>query len=769
LIWFLLSLFVVASATTAVFGARLGRNALWVAAVPMAATALWSLTLVGSDEVIESGFAWVPGLDVSILLRIDALSALLSLLVAGVGALVCVYAVGYFSASAAGMGRFASTLTAFSGAMVGLVWADSVWTLFIFWELTSITSFLLVGFKNTDPVARTAARRALVITAAGGLALLAGFVLFVDAAGTAVLSEITPITGSTATAAAVLILVAAATKSAQVPFHVWLPGAMAAPTPVSAYLHSATMVKAGVILVAVIAPAFQETDVWKPLGLTFGLATMIWGAVGALRHVDAKLILAWGTVSQLGLLIALLAIGTPKATFAAMSILVAHAVFKAALFMVVGEVDVRTGTRNINELSGLRRSMPVTFAVAVVCGFSMAGIPPTLGFPAKEAAIEAVQGLAGSELWLVGGLVIGGSVLTVAYTTRLLLGMFGASEPMPDRPVSPVRPAMTTPEVVLGLATVGGFVALGWMTDIVRAATVVVSPKADVYSLYRWPGLTEAFVTSMLVVAGGLVLGALLARRVVLSGPAARGASIADALIDGLGRVARRIARRVQHGSLPLYLATTVIVLGVAAIPFVGEIDTDRLYWWDNRAEAVLVLMIVTAAIAATAVGSRLGAALVLGSVGFSVAGLFVAVGAPDLVLTQLLVETVIVVGFVLGLGRLATRFPTATRLWFVGRVAVSLLIGAAVAVALAGAASSPSGEPPILELAESAVDEGGGNNVVNVILTDTRALDTLGEVIVLMAVAVGILTLTRKRRTKSNAGDAGGGDVRVPDTEAVG
>jgi multicomponent Na+:H+ antiporter subunit A len=264
------------------------------------------------------------------------------------------------------------------------------------------------------------------------------------------------------------------------------------------------------------------------------------------------------------------------------------------------------------------------------------------------------------------------------------------------------------------------------------------------------------------------VLGVLLARRVVLSGPAARGASLADALIDGLGRVARRIARRVQHGSLPLYLATTVVVLGVAAIPFVGEIDTDRLYWWDNRAEAVLVLMIVAAAVAATTVGSRLGAALVLGAVGFSVAGLFVAIGAPDLVLTQLLVETVIVVGFVLGLGRLATRFPTATRLWFVGRVAVSLVIGAAVAVALAGAASSPSGEPPIIDLAESAVDEGGGNNVVNVILTDTRALDTLGEVIVLMTVAVGILTLTRKRRTRANATEAGGGS-RVPETEAVG
>ena len=750
MIWFLLSLFVVAAITTAALGGRLGRNSLWVAAAPMAATALWSLTIAGSDEVVSAGFDWVPGLDVSILFRVDALHALLSLMVAGIGALVCVYAVGYFSSSAAGMGRFAATLVAFSGAMVGLVWADSVWTLFLFWELTSITSFLLVGFKNTDPVARTAARRALVITAGGGLALLAGFVLYVDAAGTAVLSEITPVTGSTATAAAVLILIAAATKSAQVPFHVWLPGAMAAPTPVSAYLHSATMVKAGVILVAVIAPAFQGTDVWKPLGLTFGLVTMVWGAVGALRHVDAKLILAWGTVSQLGLLIALLSIGTPKATFAALSLLVAHAVFKAALFMVVGEVDVRAGTRNIHELSGLRRSMPITFVVALVSGLSMAGVPPLLGFPAKEAAIEAVLGLTGTERLVVGGLVIGGAVLTVAYTTRLLIGMFGGSEPMPDRVVAPLRLRMTVPEVMLAFVSVVGFVALGWVTDIVRSATVLVAPKAEVYSLLRWPGLTDAFITSMIVVVSGLVVGVVLARRTVVTGPVARGAAFVDGLIDGVGRGARRIAGRVQHGSLPLYLATTVVMVALASTAFVVEIDTDALYWWDNRAEAVLVVMIAAAAIAATTVGSRLGAALVLGAVGFSVAGLFVALGAPDLVLTQLLVETVIVVGFVLGLGRLATKFPKATRLWLTGRVAVSVLIGAAIAVALAGAAASPSGDPPVLDLAESAVADGGGNNVVNVILTDTRALDTLGEVVVLLTVAVGILTLTRTRAKRS-------------------
>jgi multicomponent Na+:H+ antiporter subunit A len=749
LIFSLLALHVAVVLVLPLLGPHLGRRVLWIAAIPMALTAAWSITRLGSADTITAGFEWVPGLDLALEFRVDAMGALLSVLVSGIGALVCVYAAGYFSATAASMGRFAATLLAFSTAMVGLVWADSVWTLFTFWELTSITSFLLVGFKHADPVARTAARRALFITAGGGLSLLAGFVLFVDAAGTARLSEITPVTGSTATAAAVLILVAAATKSAQFPFHVWLPGAMAAPTPVSAYLHSATMVKAGVILVAVIAPAFQDTDVWKPLGLTFGLATMVWGAVGSLRHVDAKLILAWGTVSQLGLLIALLAIGSPKATFAAISILVAHAVFKAALFMVVGEVDVRTGTRNINELSGLRRSMPITSVVAVISGASMAGVPPLLGFPAKEAAIEAALGLSGTEFLVVGGLIIGGSVLTVAYTTRLLIGMFGGREPMPDRPVAPRRPAMDGPEIILGAASVLGFVALGWVTGVVRPAAVTVSPDAEVYSLLRWPGLTDAFLTSVGIVAAGLVLGVLLARRHVVNGPAARGASNVDWTIDGIARLARQIAGRVQHGSLPLYLATTVAVVAAASVPFLGEIDPDTLYRWDNRAQAILVLMVVIAAIAATQVRSRLGAALVLGAVGFSVAGLFVAHGAPDLVLTQLLVETVIVVGFVVGLGRLGLTFPSPTRLWLIGRVVIAGAMGTAVAVALAGGAGNPVGEAPVRDLATTAQDDGGGKNVVNVILTDTRALDTLGEIIVLLVVAVGVITLGKRRRNR--------------------
>ena len=396
--------------------------------------------------------------------------------------------------------------------------------------------------------------------------------------------------------------------------------------------------------------------------------------------------------------------------------------------------------------------MPLTFVVALVSGLSMAGVPLLLGFPAKEAAIEAVLGLAGTERLVVGGLVIGAAVLTVAYTTRLLVGMFGGTEPMPGRTVKPLRPAMAVPEVGLALTSVAGFVALGWVTDIVRSATVLVAPKAEVYSLLRWPGLTSAFVTSMIVVASGLGVGVALVRRKVVTGPPARGAAIVDGLIDGVGRGARRVAGRVQHGSLPLYLATTVVTVALAASAFAVEVDLDALHWWGNRAEAVLVVLIVAAAIVATTVNSRLGAALVLGAVGFSVAGLFVALGAPDLVLTQLLVETVIVVGFVLGLGRLATKFPKATRLWLTGRIVVSVLLGAAVAVALAGAAASPSGEPPVLDLAGSAVADGGGNNVVNVILTDTRALDTLGEVVVLLTVAVGILTLTRPKRPEDPA-----------------
>ena len=744
MIWTLLAAYGVAVVVLAVRRWP-GRSPFVIAAVPPAITSVASVVWLASGDTTATSVQWVEGLGLELAFRIDALTALLGLIVAGIGVAVFVYAAGYFAAGAAGLARFAATLLAFSGSMLGLVWADSVWTLFVFWELTSVTSFLLVGHKNADPSAQIAARRALLITGAGGLVLLAGLLVFTGADGSARLSELEPIGGTAGGVAAVLVIIAAATKSAQVPFHVWLPGAMAAPTPVSAYLHSATMVKAGVILLAVLQPALGGTEPWLPLVVGLGLATMLWGAIGALRQTDAKLVLAWGTVSQLGLMVALLGVGEGKATFAAVSILVAHAVFKAALFMVVGEIDVRTGTRDLGQLGGLWRSMPIAFAVAVASGLSMAGVPPMLGFAAKEAAIEAALKLDGGERAVLLAGVVGGSVLTVAYTARFLIGVFAG--PSPDGlVVAPRRPAMSVVSGLLGLASLVGFVALGTVSDQARDAATRIDPAAAAYELLRWPGLTVAFGLSVAIVVVGTTLGVVLARR-DSSVPRPLGADAADALVTATLRTARRVAGIVQHGSLPGYVLTAAVVAALAAVPFATDIDLDSLRAWDSPAQVVLGAIVLGAAIAMTLVPNRLGAALGLGAVGFAVAGLFVVQGAPDLALTQLLVETVIVVGFVVGLGRLGRDFPRFGLLWRQGRIAVSVLVGLAVAVALAAAGSNPTGRPPRRALAEQSVETGGGNNIVNVVLTDIRALDTWGEILVLVAVAVGVVSLARAGR----------------------
>lgn len=743
MIWVLLLLHVVVILGLALMppslgGRTVGRSVFFVAAIPPLATAMWGATTLGAASAPVAERSWVEGLDLTLRFEIDAMAGLMTLLVSGIGACVFVYAAGYFSAGADGLPRFAATLLAFSTAMLGLVWSDSVWTLFIFWELTSITSFLLVGFKNVSASSRLAARRALVITVVGGLCLLAGLLVLVDQTGTAVLSEMGPVTGTAATVAAVLLLTAAATKSAQFPFHVWLPGAMAAPTPVSAYLHSATMVKAGVLLVALLAPVLDDAAGWKWIGLTFGIVTMFWGAIGALRHADAKLILAWGTVSQLGFMVTLLSMGTGKATFAAISIVFAHAVFKAALFMIIGEVDVRAGTRDIRELGGLARSMPVAFAIAVTSGLSMAGAGPVLGFAAKEAAIEGALLVEGTEGALLLAVIVVAAALTVAYTVRLLIGVFGAG---PPTEVAPIRPAMTAPSLFLGLGSLGLFAALGWVNGVVQPAAIQVDGASAAYVMKAWPGFTTGFLVSCGVVAGGIVVG-LAAARATIRVPKTVGADAVDTIVDNVIVVAKRVAARVQHGSLPVYVATMVCTAALAITPFWWSIDLDVVYRWDRPAQALLAAVAVASGLIAATVGSRLGAALGLGFVGLAVTGLFVTHGAPDLAITQILVETVVVVGFVFGLGHLGRRFPSAGTRWRSARIVVSLIAGLSVMAALVSSASAPTGEPATADLVARGVSEGGGNNVVNVILTDVRALDTLGEVLVLVVVAVGVLSL---------------------------
>ncbi|MXW89341.1 MAG: DUF4040 domain-containing protein [Acidimicrobiaceae bacterium] len=719
---------------------RLGRNGLLVGAVPPAVTAVWAATRLGDHQPESADVAWVPGLDLAMTFRVDAFVDIMTLIVSGIGFGVFVYAYGYFAPSAAGIGRFAATLLAFSTAMLGLVWADSVWSLFVFWELTSVTSFLLIGHKNTDKPAQVAARQALMITAGGGLVLLAGLLLVTRSAGTTLISEMMPVDGATAPFGAVLVMVGAATKSAQVPFHPWLPSAMVAPTPVSAYLHSATMVKAGVVLVAVMGPALGGLPTWKACGLAFGVASVFWGAIGALRHRDAKLVLAWGTVSQLGMLITLFSVGTAKAALAAVTLLVAHALFKGALFLVVGEIDVRARTRNIDELGGLARSMPIACTVAVLAGLSMAGAPPLLGFVAKEAAIKAALALEGPEAWIVGFGVIAGSVLTVAYTARFLVTVFG---PGPETALAARRHALSLPAAVLGLAGLVGYAALGPLNGVLGPAAARLAGAAEVSDLHRWPGLTLDLGISAIVLALGASLGLVLSRRLGRV-PVEYGARWTDASIEATMTFGRATSARLQHGSLPVYLVTMAGTAALAALPFLGYVSFDHVVAWDTPLQAVLAVAIIGAAVALSFVGTRLAAGLALGAAGIAVAAVFVVHGAADLALTQLLVEAAIVVGFVLAFGHLSRSFPRVGLRWRAVRMTVAGLGGAAVVVGLAAASRSPVAAPPLTEMATASVDEGGGSNIVNVILTDIRALDTLGEVLVLATVALGVLALAR-------------------------
>ncbi len=721
---------------------RLGRNGLLVGALPPAVTAVWACARLGDHQPESADLAWVPGLDLAMTFRVDAFVDIMTLIVSGIGFGVFVYAYGYFAPGAAGVGRFAATLLAFSTSMLGLVWADSVWSLFVFWELTSVASFLLIGHKNTDRQAQAAARQALMITAGGGLVLLAGLLLVTRSAGTTLISEMMPVRGATATLGAVLVMVGAATKSAQVPFHPWLPSAMVAPTPVSAYLHSATMVKAGVVLVAVMGPALGGLEAWKACGLAFGIASILWGAIGALRHRDAKLVLAWGTVSQLGMLITLFSVGTAKAALAAVTLLVAHALFKGALFLIVGEIDVRAGTRNMDELGGLARSMPTACTVAVLAGMSMAGAPPLLGFVAKETAIKAALALDGPEAWIVGLGVIGGSVLTVAYTARFLVAVFG---PGPETALAPRRHALSVPAAVLGLAGLVGYAALGPLNDVLGSATARLAHTAEVADLHRWPGLTLDLGISAIVLALGAGLGlAMGVSRRLGRVPVEYGARWTDASIEATMTFGRATSARLQHGSLPVYLVTMAGTAALAALPFVSDVSFDHIVAWDTPLQAVLAVTIIGAALALCFVGTRLAAGLALGAAGIAVAAVFVVHGAADLALTQLLVEAAIVVGFVLAFGHLSRSFPRVGLRWRAVRMTVAGLGGAAVVVGLAAASRSPVAAPPLAEMAAASVDEGGGSNIVNVILTDIRALDTLGEVLVLATVALGVLALAR-------------------------
>jgi multicomponent Na+:H+ antiporter subunit A len=730
---------------------RLGRSAFYVLAAVPALSFGWALTQTATMReggAVAETYPWVPVLDLDLALRITMLSWLLVLLVTGVGALTLAYCARYFGADESGLGRFAGLFLGFAGAMLGLVVSDNLILLYVFWELTTVFSYLLIGHHAVSRISRAAATQALIVTTLGGLAMLIGIIMLGQHAGSYLWSEVMtdPPRGGYLSVALVLLLAGALSKSAIFPFSFWLPAAMAAPTPVSAYLHAAAMVKAGVFLIALTAPVYADDAVWRPVVLVAGTLTMLFGGWAALRQHDLKLLLAYGTVSQLGLLVVVLGAGFYDAALAGTMMLLAHALFKSSLFFVVGIIDHTAGTRDLRRLSGLRRRSPALFAVAVLAAASMAGIPPLAGFVAKEAILEAFLGGSAWQ-WAVLVGVVSGSVLTVGYSLRFVWGAFGDEPPATE--TAPVRSVSWTflgPPAVLAAA---GLVAgLGAQTlDRLLSVYADVYPTVSAYHLAVWHGVTPTLGISIVVfvVGGGMFA---LTRR---PGPWGRlrlpvdGGVVYDRVNGWIGRLAVEVTGATQRGSLPVYLGTILIVLitlDVAAL-IVGRPFPGQARPWDTPLQLAPAAALIIAAVFAVRARRRLTAVVLVGVTGYSTAMLFILHGAPDLALTQFLVETCTLVMFVLVLRRLPPHFsqrPLLASRWL--RVAIGVAVGAAVATTAYAAAGSRQATPISTAFPEPAVSYGGGRNVVNVTLVDIRAWDTMGEISVLVVAATGVASL---------------------------
>ncbi|GAB3276910.1 Na+/H+ antiporter subunit A [Sinomonas notoginsengisoli] len=791
--------FVVAAGSPWIFR-RVGRGAFFLLAAVPAASLVWlafqhtaaydagpaASGAAGAGGVpqaargIMESWDFIPTLDVQIAFRLDPLAWVLCLLVLGVGALVLLYCARYFNRDDEGLGGFGGQMLAFAGAMFGLVTADDLIALFIFWELTSVLSYLLIGYANVRLSARRSAIQALIVTTAGGLAMLVGLILLGELAGTyrvsAVLEKAPALVADPATAGpvavgAVLVLVGALSKSALVPFHFWLPAAMAAPTPVSAYLHAAAMVKAGVYLVARLAPGFAGTAYWQPVVLGVGLATMLVGGYRSLRQTDIKLILAFGTVSQLGFLIAVVGLGTPAAALAGLAMVVAHALFKAALFLVVGIIDHQTGTRDLRRLSGVYRHSRVLAITGALAAASMAGLPLFGGFVAKEAVFDAFAHAPLGDVW--GGVVLVGfavgSAVTVAYSTRFVWGGFARKRGVPDTPFTPITPLFVAAPAVLALAGLvyglwpapvdawaapyAAEVAAGAAAATHDAAGSAAAGQAVVLHLAAWHGLGLPLALS----AAGWALGAILfwARDAVgraqdrLRAPvdAERGYR---AIVGAVDDAAIWVTGRTQRGSLFFYLA---VILGVAALVPISALilggvalpAPERLRVVDpgSPLTPVIGLAIAAGAIAALRANKRFLAVLMVSITGYGIALIFALQGAPDLAVTQMLVETIVLVAFVLGMRSLPPQLRDRTGgKYRAVRIAVAVVFGAVMVIVGLVAMDARIAEPVSLHFPDLAYTGGGGLNIVNVTLVDIRAWDTFGEISVLALAATGVASL---------------------------
>ena len=715
--------------------------------------------VANGDKVLQS-HAWLEGFGVNYSFLIDGLSLTFALLIAGIGFFIVIYAGGYLKGHQY-LGRFLATLLAFMGSMLGLVLSDNLITLFVFWEATSITSFLLIGFDHEREASRRAALQALIITGGGGLVMLAGFALLGLMGGTFELSELFSKSDvikehGLYSLAFWLVMAGAFTKSAQFPFHSWLANAMEAPTPVSAYLHSATMVKAGVFLIMRTAPILGDTALWETVLPIVGGATLIVGTVLAVRDTDMKLMLAYTTIASLGLLVMMVGVGSERAIEGAVLYLIAHSFFKGALFMVVGTVDHEAGTRQITKLSGLRSAMPITALAAALAALSMCGLPPFIGFLAKESIYHALSH-GGAYEWTIAITAIIGNALMFGVAASL------AIKPFMGRWVDPPKAVHEGPLMlilgpvtlaIIGLVTAVAF--LSFMQTYFFAPMVsAVAGKPVVLDLHLWAGFNSALILSVITIGLGIfVFMKMSAIRKSFDnlltfigwGPD-KGF---DQAVRGLTWFAGTVTQTLQTGEIRTYMRVTFLVVAISLLVPMFMLDL-----WPNTPDFIKlrpweigVLLIVSLGILqVVAAKTRLTAIVSIGIQGVGVALIFMIFGAPDLSFTQFMVETLSVVILALVLTRLRLlRIDRRSGADAVIDGSIALAVGVGIGALLINVTQGPLD----LRLSEFfstySYAIAHGRNIVNVILVDFRALDTLGEITVVLVAGLAALALIRVR-----------------------
>jgi NADH:ubiquinone oxidoreductase subunit 5 (subunit L)/multisubunit Na+/H+ antiporter MnhA subunit len=739
-----------------------GRAAAWTAvgSVVSIGLASWLLSTRASPGV-RALWDWAPGLHLDVSWRLETGTLALAVLVAAVGLFVLQYAGSYF-ASQRSASRTIALLAAFESAMLGLVLADNLLLLYVFWELTGLCSFFLISSdRRKGEAGLRAASQALLVTVAGGLSMLVGFLYLIGTTGTASLSELRSLQldPSVQTLALALLLPAVLTKSAQVPTHFWLPGAMAAPTPVSAYLHSATMVKAGLVLLLYVYPVLGGSPLWTWALLPIGALTCVWGSLRALGESDIKLLMAWSTVSQLGLITLTIGLGTDIAIRAAVLHLFAHAVFKAGLFLTVGSVDHSAHTRSLLELGGLWRRTPLLAGAAAVLAGSMAGVPPLAGFLSKELILKKAM-LA--ELWVhavaIGGIVIG-SVGTVAYSSRFFFEVFaGGARSERSADAGRLSAGLLVAPVVLAAVTFLAGPAAPWLDRwfLEPVAFSIVGAPLEVRPLSLWYGVNAALLLSVVIVTAGYLIDRWLGLRFLGSRTVRwwHGPELFDAVLEAAQGVGRSVVRVLAGASPRAYFGVAVacgLLPGLVLAP-----ELIRLEWFSvGLVGSTLVVTLAVLLGFLLAAHRPLPRVLTLTAVGFVVALLFRLANGPDLMLTQLLVEVLVTFFFALALWALPgpSRARPSSRIGRGFRVVLALAAGVSAAAWVASLPAAEQGGEVADYLRSEAPVIAQGDNLVNVVLADVRSVDTLMETLVVLLGALGVVGLLRGRERVDRPG----------------